>query len=212
MKKFIITTVSSVLFVLSGMAQAADKFYVENFSINAGESKTVSVNMDNASKSYCSFQFDIYLPNGMTIALNKKGKPDVKLNEDRIEDHTLSVEQVEDSHYRFVCVTLSNSNFYENSGAILNLTVTAASDMANGVYDGSLKNIVLVPSDGVKTTIDESAFSVTLGSTGINQVLLDSVADVYDLQGNKVRSNATDLNGLPNGVFIINGKKVVVRK
>lgn len=194
------------------MAQAADKFYVENFSINAGESKTVSVNMDNASKSYCSFQFDIYLPNGMTIALNKKGKPDVKLNEDRIEDHTLSVEQVEDSHYRFVCVTLSNSNFYENSGAILNLTVTAASDMANGVYDGSLKNIVLVPSDGVKTTIDESAFSVTLGSTGINQVLLDSVADVYDLQGNKVRSNATDLNGLPNGVFIINGKKVVVRK
>lgn len=194
------------------MAQAADKFYVENFSINAGESKTVSVNMDNASKSYCSFQFDIYLPNGMTIALNKKGKPDVKLNEDRIEDHTLSVEQVEDSHYRFVCVTLSNSNFYENSGAILNLTVTAASDMANGVYDGSLKNIVLVPSDGVKTTIDESAFSVTLGSTGINQVLLDSVVDVYDLQGNKVRSNATDLNGLPNGVFIINGKKVVVRK
>ena len=148
----------------------------------------------------------------MTIALNKKGKPDVKLNEDRIEDHTLSVEQVEDSHYRFVCVTLSNSNFYENSGAILNLTVTAASDMANGVYDGSLKNIVLVPSDGVKTTIDESAFSVTLGSTGINQVLLDSVVDVYDLQGNKVRSNATDLNGLPNGVFIINGKKVVVRK
>lgn len=212
MKKFIITTVSSVLFVLSGMAQGTDKFYVENFSINAGESKTVSVNMDNASKSYCSFQFDIYLPNGMTIALNKKGKPDVKLNEDRIEDHTLSVEQVEDSHYRFVCVTLSNSDFYENSGAILNLTVTAASDMANGVYDGSLKNIVLVPSDGVKTTIDESAFSVTLGSTGINQVLLDSVVDVYDLQGNKVRSNATDLNGLPNGVFIINGKKVVVRK
>lgn len=212
MKKFIITTVSSVLFVLGGMAQGTDKFYVENFSINAGESKTVSVNMDNASKSYCSFQFDIYLPNGMTIALNKKGKPDVKLNEDRIEDHTLSVEQVEDSHYRFVCITLRNSNFYENSGAILNLTVTAASDMAYGVYDGSLKNIVLVPSDGVKTTIDESAFSVTLGSTGINQVLLDSVADVYDLQGNKVRSNATDLNGLPNGIFIINGKKVVVRK
>lgn len=33
--------------------------------------------------------------------------------------------------------------------------------------------------------------------------------DVYDMQGRKVRHTATSLNGLPRGIYIINGRKVV---
>lgn len=35
--------------------------------------------------------------------------------------------------------------------------------------------------------------------------------DIYNLQGQKVRSNATSLEGLAKGVYIINGKTVVVK-
>ncbi len=35
--------------------------------------------------------------------------------------------------------------------------------------------------------------------------------DVYNLQGRKVKSKATDLRGLPRGIYIINGKKVAVK-
>ena len=35
--------------------------------------------------------------------------------------------------------------------------------------------------------------------------------DIYNLQGQKVRSNATSLKGLPKGIYIINGSKVVVK-
>lgn len=35
--------------------------------------------------------------------------------------------------------------------------------------------------------------------------------DIYNLQGQKVRSNATSLEGLPKGVYIINGKKIVIK-
>ena len=34
--------------------------------------------------------------------------------------------------------------------------------------------------------------------------------DVYNLSGMKVRSNATSLDGLAKGIYIVNGKKVVV--
>ena len=34
---------------------------------------------------------------------------------------------------------------------------------------------------------------------------------VYDLRGRLVHSNATDFNDLKKGVYIINGKKVVVK-
>ena len=35
--------------------------------------------------------------------------------------------------------------------------------------------------------------------------------DVFDLRGNKVRSDVTNLSGLSKGVYIVNGKKVIVK-
>ncbi|MEE0363212.1 MAG: hypothetical protein UDP20_13100, partial [Prevotella sp.] len=38
-----------------------------------------------------------------------------------------------------------------------------------------------------------------------------AVGDVYSITGQKVRSGATSLEGLPRGIYIFNGKKYVVR-
>jgi uncharacterized protein YjdB len=48
--------------------------------------------------------------------------------------------------------------------------------------------------------------------TGINEVDKPAVAepfDVYDLSGHKVLSQVTSLDGLPNGIYIVNGKKIL---
>ena len=50
----------------------------------------------------------------------------------------------------------------------------------------------------------------TTGINGITQTE-DEPFDIYNLQGQKVRSKATDLNGLPKGIYIINGKKHAVK-
>ena len=36
--------------------------------------------------------------------------------------------------------------------------------------------------------------------------------DVYDLNGRRVLNKVTSLDGLSNGVYIVNGKKIVVKK
>ena len=54
-------------------------------------------------------------------------------------------------------------------------------------------------------------YKVTLGGTGIGLVQYDKPVDVYNLQGQKVRSGVSSLAGLPKGVYIINGSKVVVK-
>ncbi|MBQ9231200.1 MAG: C10 family peptidase [Prevotella sp.] len=48
-------------------------------------------------------------------------------------------------------------------------------------------------------------------ASGIIGVSVDNPMDIYDLQGNKVRYRATSLEGLPKGVYIINGHKVIVK-
>ena len=47
--------------------------------------------------------------------------------------------------------------------------------------------------------------------TGIEEIEGQEVQpfDVYNMNGQKVRANATSLDGLSNGVYIVNGKKVV---
>lgn len=53
---------------------------------------------------------------------------------------------------------------------------------------------------------------VRRGPSGIDAVTLDGEPhDVYSPSGQMVRSQATDLEGLPTGVYIVGGKKVVVK-
>ena len=51
-------------------------------------------------------------------------------------------------------------------------------------------------------------------TTGIENLLFESgilthSADVYSIDGQLVRSKALNFNGLPKGVYIVNGKKYV---
>lgn len=51
----------------------------------------------------------------------------------------------------------------------------------------------------------------TLTGISVVNVTEGEPFDVYNLQGRKVKSRATDLRGLPRGIYIINGKKVAVK-
>ena len=49
------------------------------------------------------------------------------------------------------------------------------------------------------------------GTSGINLIKAREPVDVYTLDGQKIRSKVTDTSDLSKGVYIIRGKKVVVR-
>ena len=54
---------------------------------------------------------------------------------------------------------------------------------------------------------------LVIGSTGIKEILMTDGEsyDIYNLQGRKVKAKATSLEGLPRGVYIVNGKKIVLK-
>lgn len=57
--------------------------------------------------------------------------------------------------------------------------------------------------------------NINLGgnTTGIENIEQNqaNIYDVYNLQGQLIRKNVTDLNGLAKGIYIVNGKKVIVK-
>ena len=55
---------------------------------------------------------------------------------------------------------------------------------------------------------DEDSVVVT-GINEIEELAVEEPFDVYDLNGHKVKSQVTSLDGLPNGIYIVNGKKIL---
>mgnify|MGYP002623959264 FL=1 len=62
-------------------------------------------------------------------------------------------------------------------------------------------------------TTQSFSFSFTTGIfTGISKLSTEkSPADIYDLHGRKIRTKATSTDRLPKGLYVTNGKKIVVR-
>jgi predicted membrane-bound mannosyltransferase len=90
----------------------------------------------------------------------------------------------------------------------------------SSVFEGVNKEtcILYVPAgsvDAYKKAAGWNEFKkiYAIGTTAINGVVVSEGRpfDVYNLQGRKVKANTTTFNGLPSGVYIVNGKKVMVK-
>ena len=95
--------------------------------------------------------------------------------------------------------------------AVLTKQPTAATEAAKespvGEYaivlsGGEAKNYEMVYVEGKLTVTVPSA---------IAELTADGAFDVYDTKGRKVRHQVTTLKGLPKGVYIVRGKKVMIK-
>jgi len=126
---------------------------------------------------------------------------------------TVSVENVTREQYvenpEFV-ITYSGWKLNEDESVLTKkptATTTATKDSPVGEYEivvsgGKAQNYELSYQNGVLTVTE---------STGIATISVTNPANVYNVQGRMVRSKATTLKGLPSGVYIVNGQKVVVK-
>ena len=87
------------------------------------------------------------------------------------------------------------------------ITTTATSSNEPGEYD-----ITISGAEAQNYDISYVAGKLTItASDGIKEISFEHPVSVFNLSGHKVRSNVTSLEGLPKGVYIINGKKVAIK-
>ena len=96
------------------------------------------------------------------------------------------------------CFFISNNTFYRASGQEIMKAYRATFQVPTSTT-AKIMNTVFVGEGGSVTAIDDVHVSPQ-GSF-----------DVYHINGMLVKKNAIDLNGLDKGIYIINGKKYVVK-
>lgn len=150
-----------MLLMLVG-SMLADNLTVSNVTLQAGGTGALTINLNNSGKQYVAFQFDMVLPNGISIAKNAKGKLMVKLNADRIDDHTLSVNDLGSGTYRLVCVSMSNTELYGTKGALVNVTLQANGNVGTGIKSAQITEQVFTDKDRNPVTFNNLMFFITV--------------------------------------------------
>ena len=119
----------------------ANVLTVDNLVGNKGSQCILPIAMTN-DKSITGVQIDLYLPQGVTVATNDRGKMLISTTNRMTGNYTLSSSQM-DGFVRILGYSSEGDAFTGTSGDILNVTLDISSSMTDGDYDIKLKDIVL---------------------------------------------------------------------
>jgi len=195
-------------------SEISDRLYIGDISIVQGETMEIAVQLDNADEVR-AVQGNIKLPAGLKFVTRANGRLDVQNLEERSEDFTLSCALQEDGSMTFAHYSPYGFAYEGNNGGIFTFKIEADSNAEPGEYQMDLKDVVIsVNGVGYDMPAQTSALTVTIPAPnpdGVDSVNTTEPFDVYDIAGVKVRSQVTTTADLPAGIYIINGKKVIVK-
>lgn len=188
-----------------------------------GLGTTMNFEMKNA-ENIIGFQFDLQLPEGVSLATGTNGKYLANLTSRKV-DHTLSVNKVGENTYRFISVSMNNEPFEGTEGTLLNMTVKVDDAVAFGSYDIKVLNAELTTSNmNLVNSMDETSVltvknadpgdangdmtvSVTDVGCTINYILEQTpsifIFDAADMNGDK-KVSVTDVSMIIN--LILSGE------
>lgn len=152
-----------------------------------------------------ALQLDIIMPDGAPSLTESN----LKLL-DRAQAHSATLASVGDNKYRIIIFSLNNTAFTGNSGNIFSLSFDAEGIEGKPIR---IENVKLSNKDGVNyTTPDTEVFVVTtlVESLTINP---DAKVDIYNANGILLKHGCTqqDVDALAPGLYIIAGKKIIVK-
>ena len=191
----VVQVINSVLGLNTTSVLTARNIVRETLDITETQSG-FSMSLSNAA-GYTAMQYDMTLPAGVSIN-------DIRVTSG--SNHSVSFREVGDGQVRVAVVSLTNEAFA--SGSLLEVSVSAES--ATSI---SITNAYAATRGGVMVEVADAEAQLTRGgATGIQAVGVEvAPADIFDLSGRIVKKAATSLEGLDKGVYLMNGKKVLVK-
>ena len=189
MKKLRIFLLISIVQLCAAMAMAQDvnKLYLGDVKSMLSSGVDIPVYLDNTSQSIVAVQFDIKVPDGVTLS-NSSAKNIVDAN--RCSDHKVQVRSLSSSvyganRYRVIMLSATNKSIKGNKGRLfsVNVAIATSAPMSEGEsYPLELFDVVVSDSLGKNVMTD---FKGSLLNIGANPDF--TLSDICVQDGDTVR-------------------------
>ena len=177
MNKFAKTIFPLLLLLPLTVARAEDVLQVTPFTTVAGvaegSDETFSIEMTN-TQSYTALEFNLYLPEGMTLIMNSDDYDPMELSSERfpgktrkgvfIPNHDSDVTQQSDGHYYITIYNTDLETISGTEGELLIFYYETAADMPAGIYPITITGTVLGVDSHTGVTIPTSTSYVKVGA------------------------------------------------
>ncbi len=155
-----------------------DKLSAPDLTAHTGKQIVLPVSMQNEGVM-SGFQFDLVLPDDVTIASDEEGELLVE-GTSRIKNFTISARQKASGAYGIVAMSVSGKTISGNDGEVLNITVDIANTLAAGDYTIQLKDIQLTTGEMTTVYVPNVTSSLTVTDVTIGDVNDDGTINVTD--------------------------------
>ncbi len=188
MKKILLSILAVMATFMTAGAQATDlsaltdAVYVEPLEAPAGSQQTLSVCMKNSIEVQ-TIQFDLYLPEGLTIVPNED-EEQMTASKARINKFNYFESSMQSDGALRLLAQATTTNIAVGDGEIATIMVSVPADMALGDYSITVKNILLVSKDNDSKTVDEVTTMITVVEPVDSRVVLDETSTTAPVASN----------------------------
>lgn len=117
-------------------------------------------------------------------------------------NHIVAYRRVSENRYTMVCYSMTNEAFANNSNIIdIHYTGHGGINVANALFIDSGENEV---------SLGNAYMSNTTAIKGVDISDMQPT-DIYTVSGKLVKKGATSLVGLPAGIYLVNGQKIIIK-
>lgn len=119
-----------------------------NISVSKGAQVELPIVLTNVDEIR-DLQFDLYLPEGISIATDENGEALISVAADRssASSHQINYKQQSDGSLRILCTSPTGIAFTGDSGKVVNITLNVDAATGAGDYEIALKNVVVSNAD-----------------------------------------------------------------
>ena len=198
-----------MLLALPLASRAKDTFYIAPVNVAPGDSKTITLNLDN-SQVFRGFQTDIELPEGLKIASKSNGNFDISLTDRGSSSFSVSSNLMSDGAVRILGYSTQGESIKGNQGALVRISVRASCDFSGGYI--KLKNSIFSDVNNRDVKLDNSQLFV--GTKEQNDVAVKGgeispeVSKAFSLE----LSNESEMTAFQMDVVLPNGLSLDLSK
>lgn len=189
------------------LPHAEGRMGISCFEASTDEVANVPLHLSIQSAEYTATQFDITLPAEAQLS-------DICLPQE-LSGFTLLMQQIDETTYRALLYS-PDGKALPTGATDLTLQLFLQSTIAEGEKVVSISNALLTDKGGEDNRLSPCSARFNLKEpTGIHSakeesLIYESSGCIYNSAGKLIRSNSASLKGLERGVYIVNGKKVIL--
>ena len=185
---------------------------IDDLKMRPGETKEISINLINGNAGVFNLEGKIILPEGFSFVKGYEEGTMYMTSTNRLTGFDIVADVMEEGYLYFVVYTMGTTPIPNELGAILKCTIKADIDVSIGDKEIRITDVVMsdmMAEPFVEYATFSNGFMVYSDNNNVCATVTHASTPVVSLNGTEVRSK--EVQSLPAGMYIVRGKKVLIK-